>query len=166
MIKQLTFEPITSHKPGIIEQLLAESFDGMAANDAERESCRHKWRAVDRETFENPETIGRCTFITTLNSGPIGVASFDPRGAPEVGEIGINCILPAYRGRGFGKQQMEEILRRLTALEIRKAVVTTGDHSFFEAAQQMYMACGFREIRRFQKYDQFQWQVIEYQKEL
>ena len=138
----------------------------MAANEAEQEKCRRKWHQADQETFENPETIGRCTFITTLNSEPIGVGSFDPRGAPEVGEIGINCILPAYRSRGFGKQQMEELLRRLTALHIRKAVVTTGDHSFFEAAQQMYIACGFREIRRFRKYDQFQWQVIEYEKDL
>ncbi|MDY7010512.1 MAG: GNAT family N-acetyltransferase, partial [Planctomycetota bacterium] len=163
-IPQLVFEPITSHKSGVIERLLVESFAGMAADEVEQEKCRLKWRKADRETFENPETIGRCTFITTLNGKPIGVGSFDPRGAPEVGQIGINCILPAYRGRGFGKQQMEEILRRLTVLEIRKAVVTTGEHSFFEAAQQMYAACGFYETRRFRKYEQFQWQVIEYEK--
>ncbi len=166
MAKQLTFEPITSHKPGIIERLLAESFAGMATTEAEQEKCRLKWREADRETFENPETVGQCTFVTCLGGEPIGAGSFDPRGAPEVGMIGINCILPAYCGRGFGKQQLQEILWRLQALGIRKAVVTTGEHAFFAPAQRMYLSCGFHETRRFQKYEQFQWQVIEYEKEL
>ena len=166
MAKQLTFEPIAKHKPGVIERLLVESFAGMAADEAEQEKCRLKWRQADREMFANPETVGRCTFITTLDGDPIGVASFDPRGVPELGEIGINCILPAHRGRGFGKQQLEEILRRMAALGIRKAVVTTGEHLFFEPAQRMYLSCGFHETRRFRKYEQFQWQVIEYEKEL
>ncbi len=48
---QVIFEPITSHKPGIIEQLLTESFDGMAANEAERQKCRRKWRQVARRVF-------------------------------------------------------------------------------------------------------------------
>ncbi len=163
---KLVYEPIGKYKPGLIERLLAESFGGMAANEAEREDCRRKWRRADQETFENPETIGRCTFITKCNGEPIGIGSFDPRGAPEVGEIGINCILPTYRGRGFGKQQMEEILRRLAALGIRKAIVTTGEVAFFEAAQWMYLSCGFHETRRFRKYEKFPWQVIEYVKEL
>jgi GNAT superfamily N-acetyltransferase len=162
----LTFESITEHKPGLIEWLLAESFAGMAADEAEQERCRLKWREADRETFENPETVGRCTFVTCLGGEPIGFGSFDPRGGPEVGIIGLNCILPAYRGQGFGKRQMEEILRRLTALNIRKAVVTTGEHAFFATAQRMYLSCGFHQTRRFRKYEQFQWQVIEYVKEL
>jgi hypothetical protein len=65
-----------------------------------------------------------------------------------------------------GKRQMEEFLRGLTALGIRKAVVTTGDRAFFEAAQRMYLACGSCETRRFRKYEQFQWQSIECEKEL
>jgi len=165
-VPELAFEPVTLHAPGVIDRLLATSFAGMAADEAQRQDCRPKWRQVDRDTFENPDTIGRCTFITTLDGEPIGVGSFDPRGGPEVGEIGLNCILPDYQGRGVGKRQLEEILRRLAALGIRKAVVTTGDLAFFAPAQRMYLACGFNETRRFQKHEQFEWQVIEYQRDL
>jgi GNAT superfamily N-acetyltransferase len=164
-MKKPAFQPISDFSPGVIERILAESFAGLAANDEQRRKCREKWAAADRETFANPDTVGVCTFITTLDNRPIGVGSFDPRGGPEVGEIGYNCILPTYRGRGFGRAQLEEILRRIRQRGIGKAVVTTGDHPFFTAAQRMYLACGFVETRRFQKYDIFDWPVIELVKE-
>lgn len=165
MTDQLAFQPVSDFLPGVIERILAESFEGMAVDDVQRENCRNQWRDADRETFGNPDTVGACTFITTLDGLLIGVGSFDPRGGPEKGEIGINCILPTYRGRGFGRRQLEEILRRLQQRGIRKAVVTTGDCPFFAAAQRMYLASGFVEKRRFRKYDIFEWQVIELVKE-
>ncbi|MBN1553369.1 MAG: GNAT family N-acetyltransferase [Phycisphaerae bacterium] len=166
MTNSLKFQPITDFSPGVIEHLLAECFADLAVNDVQREECRNKWRNADRETFANPETVGRCTFITILDGRVIGMGSFDPRGGPAMGEVGMNCILPANRGCGFGRRQLEEILRRLAECGIQKAVVTTGDHPFFAAAQRMYQACGFHETRRFQKYDLFDWQVIEFMKEL
>jgi hypothetical protein len=49
-----------------------------------------------------------------------------------------------------------------------KASVSTGDHRFYIPAQRMYLACGFREIRR-----NVEWirpnphfKMIEYEKEL
>lgn len=140
---QLLFEAITNHPAGIIERLLAQSYADLPVNDQEREKYRVHWQRADRETFENPETVGRCTFITCLNGEPIGMGSFDPRQAPEQGVIGQNCIIPAYRGLGFGRRQIEEILRRLRALGIKTAVVTTGVQDFFLPARRMYEACGF-----------------------
>ena len=162
MTQELTFEPITNHCPGIIERLLAESCADLPPTDIEWA----RWREADRETFENPETVGKSTFITCLDGEPVGMGSYDPRARPETGVIGHNGILPGYRGRGFGKRQIEEILRRMRELGIRTVVVSTGDHPFFAAAQRMYPACGFNEIRRGWKDGESRFRVIEYEKEL
>lgn len=141
---RLTFESIAGFQPGVIEHLIAQSYADLPADDERREKYQLQWRRADSETFENPDTIGRCTFITCLDGNPIGMGSFDPRGAPEQGVIGQNCILPAFRGQGFGRRQLAEILRRLKALGVRTAVVTTGEQDFFLPARMMYEACGFK----------------------
>ncbi len=163
---ELTFESLSKHRPALIEQLLTESYADIPGTEQDRQKYQRQWRRADRDAFESPETIGRCTFITCLNAEPIGMGSFDPRQGPAAGIIGQNCILPAYRGRGFGKRQVEEILRRMQSLGIRKAVVTTGNHSFFLPAQKMYLACGFREARRFEQEQDRQFPAIEYHREL
>ena len=132
----------------------------------ELEEYRLKWRRADRETFENPATIGRCTFITCLDGVPIGLGSFDPREGPQRGVIGQNCIVPEYRQRGYGRRQVEEIVRRLGEMGVRKAIVTTGEHAFFRPVQRMYLACGFREMKRFERGDDAAFHMIEYEKEL
>ncbi|MHC5061465.1 MAG: GNAT family N-acetyltransferase [Planctomycetota bacterium] len=108
-----------------------------------------KIKQFDREVFENPDTVGACVIISTLNGKPVGMASWDPRQGPKLGIIGYNCILPEYRGRGFGKTQFEEILKRLKEQGFKKVIVTTGEHPFFEAADKMYLACGFKETGRY-----------------
>ena len=165
-ISELVFEPITRHAPGIIEYLLNESYAGFPVGHEELVEYQRKWRQADRDTFENPDTIARCTFLTCLGGSPIGFASFDPRQRPDIGIIGHNCILPAQRRQGFGKRQIEEVLARLRALRIRKATVTTGEPEFFLASQRMYLACGFHEKRRFQRDDNPAFRLVEYQKEL
>jgi len=118
------------------------------------------YRKADRDTFENADTIGACTFITCLKDQPIGFVCYDPRPGPESAVIGHNCILPKFQRRGFGCRQIAEIIRRLREREFHKVIVTTSDHPFFVPAQKLYLACGFRELRRFgQQPDQ----TIEYQ---
>lgn len=78
------------------------------------------------------QSICPCVFISILNDEPIGMASWDPRQVPEVGIIGYNCILPEYQGKGFGKTQIQEILKRLKNQGFEKALVTTGEHPFFK----------------------------------
>ena len=123
-------------------------------------------RKADRGAFENPDTIGACTFITCLDGQPIGFASYDPRQGPDLAIIGHNCILPEYQQRGFGRQQITEVLRRLKAKGFHKVVVTTSDHPFFAPAQRMYQSCGFRESRRFKQSQHAPCRTIEYEIEL
>ena len=107
---------------------------------------KNDWAEFDRDAFENPRTLGACVFLSWHGSDLIGFGSFDPRRKPELGIIGHNCILPKYRGKGFGRQQIMEILKRLNCLGIKTVKVTTNENPFFIAAQKMYESCGFQAI--------------------
>ena len=133
----------------MVASLLRRSYAELIA--AEPEFWRSEienWEQSDRNVFENPDTVGACTFLSWAGPVLVGLGSFDPRPRPAYGLIGHNCILPDFRGRGFGKQQISEILRRLTAIGVQAVRVSTNDHPFFIPAQRMYLACGFREVKR------------------
>ena len=102
----------------------------------------------DREVATHPE-VARCTLITEENGIPIGLGSYDPRQRPALGIVGHNAIIPSAQGKGYGKIQLQEILRRMKDWGIKKARVSTGDHPFFASAQKNYQSVGFKETRRF-----------------
>jgi GNAT superfamily N-acetyltransferase len=109
---------------------------------------KREWREFDREVFDHPETVGACGFITKFKGEVAGFASWAPRRFPDLGHIGHNCILPSFRGKSLGRQQIDEVLRILRGQGFRRVRVMTGEHPFFTPAQRMYQACGFREIGR------------------
>ena len=146
---ELTFAPISLFSPGALADLLHKSYTGLVEKWPGRwDEEAGNWDDFDRQAFAHPETVGRCVFVSRLDGEPVGLASYDPRGGPRYGLIGQNCILPEYRGRGFGKQQILEILRRLEDRRIEAARVTTSEHPFFLPARKMYRALGFQEVRR------------------
>lgn len=136
-------------KSGLIASLLRRSYAALVEAEPERwERVVPKWEEFDREIFEHPDTIGSCVFLSWVDAELVGVGSYDPRQKPAFGIVGHNCILPEFRGRGYGQEQVQEILRRFRELGIRKAQVTTGAHPFFLPARRTYAACGFRETAR------------------
>lgn len=141
--------------------MLSQSFA-----DIWNDELQQKLRKGDREVYENPDTIGACTFITTLNAQSVGMASYDPRQAPEIGIVGYNFILPKFQGRGYGKMQIEEILRRLRQMGIKRAVVTTSEHPCFIPAQRTYLACGFKETKRYKTARDPRYNSIDYEIQL
>jgi ribosomal protein S18 acetylase RimI-like enzyme len=146
----LIFEPISRFAPGDLAEIVARSYAALVESSPEvwgRE--REKWEDFDRRAFASPDTVGRCVFVSRFGPEPVGLGSYDPRPGPVYGEIGQNCVLPEFRGRGFGSRQVREILGRFETLGIRTARVTTSGHPFFEPARRMYEGLGFREIRRF-----------------
>ncbi len=164
---KLRFTPPHDQKPGRIASLLEQSYAELlewGPDIMSLEVC--KWEQFDREVFEHPETVGSCVFLSWCDDYLVGFGSYDPRQQPEFGIVGHNCVLPEFRGRGFGRQQLGEILRRFQEIGIRVAKATTGDHSFFTPAQQMYAACGFRETRRHPWEGNPFLNVIEYEKRL
>jgi ribosomal protein S18 acetylase RimI-like enzyme len=145
----LTFAPISRYRPGALSDLLHKSYAGLIQEcPAYWKQEGEKWDDFDRQAFAHPDTVGKCVFVSCLDDRSIGLASYDPRPGPRYGLIGQNCVLPEYRGQGFGKQQILEILRRFGEYQIRSARVSTSEHPFFRPALRMYQSLGFKETRR------------------
>ena len=144
----LEFHKFGKYKAGIIFSLLYQSYKAYFQYDPDCESgWKQAWEEYDKSVFGNPETVGACGFISSVGAQVIGFASWDPRQYP-CGIIGHNCILPEFRGNGFGRQQVKEVLRILKSKMFSEIIVTTGGHDFFKPAQKMYKACGFVEFER------------------
>mgnify|MGYP003592986894 CR=1 FL=1 len=164
---KLRFTSPHEQQPGAIASLLKRSYANLAESDPKRWAPEiMKWEDFDAEVFQHPDTIGSCVFLSWFGDQLVGFGSYDPRQQPAFGVVGHNCILPEFRGRGFGEEQILEILRRLQSRGIRKAKVSTGAHPFFVPAQRMYIACGFRETRRVPSDIDPSESVIEYEMEL
>ena len=145
----LRFTDPYKRQPGIIEWLLNQSYLELVLSDPDTWAPeRANWKETDINVFENPETIGRCTFLSWYKWTVVGFCCFDPRPAPIYGVVGHNCILPAYRNNGFGRMQILEVIRQFKDRGIRQARVSTNDHPYFIPAQRMYQSCGFREVAR------------------
>lgn len=142
------FTPFAAHEPGTVLSLLSGSYAAYLALDPPAaQTWPPHWATYDREVYLCPTTVGACGFVTCIDGEAIGFASWDPRRRPS-GVIGHNCVLPDFRGRGYGRAQIRRVLELLQTRGFQRAHVTTGDHPFFRPAQRMYEACGFSEVAR------------------
>jgi GNAT superfamily N-acetyltransferase len=158
------FAPLGDADPGTIAALLRASYARLLELDCRWTLEQANWDEYDRTVFAHPESVGACLFLTRFCGHIVGFGSWDPRPKPAYAIIGHNCILPEYRGRGLGRQQVQEILRRFRDLGVQTARVTTHAHPFFLRAQRMYLACGFREVRRIPWEKEPDQALIEYEK--
>jgi GNAT superfamily N-acetyltransferase len=144
----LEFKPFPGHARGTILRMLKKSYVSLPGIGRDLLKKRESsWVSYDNEVFDNPETVGKSGFITYDKKTIVGFASWDPRLRPRA-IIGHNCILPAFRGKGFGKQQIVETLWRLQNLGFTSAAVSTGDSQAFIPTRKMYLSCGFHECGR------------------
>jgi GNAT superfamily N-acetyltransferase len=159
----LLFTPLVQYQQGTILSLLSQSYAAYLALDSQAAQVwPADWAAYDREVFCFPDMVGACGFVTSLRTQAIGFASWDPRGFPEYGVIGHNCILPAFQGHGYGTVQIRRVLCILRARGFEHARVTTGEHPFFRPAQRMYQALGFCEIARGNRDPRVSLRTIDY----
>ena len=146
---ELHFTTIHDQSPGVLASLLKRSYAALVAADPVHWGPETpRWEQFDREAFANPGTVGACVFLSWLGDELVGFGSYDPRQRPVYGIVGHNCVLPEFRGKGLGKRQIREILRRFRSMGMQAARVSTNDHALFLPAQRMYIACGFRETGR------------------
>jgi GNAT superfamily N-acetyltransferase len=156
-----------AEKPGKIAEILKICYSNLVNSDPDlwRDEAAG-WERFDNDVFEDPDGVGDCTFLSWSDDKLVGFASFDTRQWPALGIIGHNAILPEYQGRGFGKQQIEEIIRRFQKMGFKRAKVSTLDHPFFIPAQKMYVSCGFH-VKRWIPWEGCQkYRLIEYGQEL
>ena len=166
MSTRLEFSPLMNETPGVIVSLLRRSYVDLLTNESALwKGEESRWEQYDREAFQQPQTVGASLFVSRLDGVLAGFASWDPRQQPHCGVVGHNCILPEFRGRGLGAEQIREVLRRFQRRGIPMALATTCDHPFFLPAQRMYLACGFREVRRIPWDRDSRYAQIEYEKE-
>lgn len=164
---ELRFTSPHVRQPGAIAAILKICYADLVSSDPslwvdEAEG----WERFDADVYGNPDGIGDCTFMSWLGDHLIGFASYDPRQWSAWGVIGHNGILPEFQGRGFGKQQIAEILRRFRIMGFKKAKVSTLDHPFFAPARAMYLSCGFCESKRIPWEGSPKCRLIEYEKDL
>lgn len=103
------------------------------------------WLEFDDFFFDNPRIADKYGMITTLDGEAAGLVSWDPRNQPEYAVMGHNCVKTAFKGRGIGKAQMAEAVRRILADGARRVIVTT--NSDLVPAQRTYEGAGFRLLR-------------------
>jgi len=135
---------------GLLAEMLAEAYAPLLVElpAEKREELLADWRCYDTAVHDEPDTVGSAGFLTLIDGSVIGFGSWDPRGWPDIGQIGHNCIRPRHQHRGFGRQQVEQILGILRSKGFRLARVRTDAHPFFTPARRMYEACGFRDAGR------------------
>jgi len=146
---ELRFASPQDQGPGLIASMLKQSYAELLQSEPGRWGPElSKWGQFDREVFQHPETVGSCVFLSWADDRLVGFGSYDPRQRPELGIVGYNCVLPVFLGRGFGKQQILEILRRLRSEGIRAAKTSTLAGTWHIPDRRMYIACGFHETGR------------------
>jgi GNAT superfamily N-acetyltransferase len=143
MTAQLTFRPATDYEPGAIYAILAECYADLM--DA---AFRDRLKQFDHRVFASPDTVGACAIISSIGDETAGFFSHGPPQEPEVGVIGHNGVRPVFQNRGYGTQQIQEILRRFASRGFARARVSTSEHPFFAPARRMYEKCGFRLTHR------------------
>jgi len=149
----LEFHKISDFKSGTIKQLLHESYMSYHKKNPEYFIENDKSFSECNDFFYENINIGdNCCIITTYQDQVIGMCCWDPRKFP-VAEIGHNCILPKYRGNGYGKKQLSYVIERLISAGFRKVKVSTGILDFYVPAQKQYESVGFHEIKRDQIFD-------------
>lgn len=140
---KIEFKKVSDFRRGILFELLRDAY----SFDDRCEKCWiSEWKSFDDFFFDNLWLADKCGFITTLNGEAIGMLSWDPRYLPEYAQIADNCIIPRYKGNGYGKMQLREAVNRILKYNPKRIIVTTG--GILIPAQRMYKSLGFEEYGR------------------
>ena len=89
MTVTLTFASAIQPDPGIVYSILSQCYMGILDTAFEE-----RLRRFDRDVFENPDTVGVCTLISSLAGEFVGLVSYDPRQAPKFGILGAQWRPP------------------------------------------------------------------------
>ena len=137
----LAFEPFSTFDRGLMVRLLQS---GYAFEPRYEQTWLYEWQKADDFFYDHLQIADKCGFVTTLDGAPIGFICWDPRPCPDHAEVGHNCIVAEQKGKGYGKAQLTEAVRRMQLLHPRRILVTTDETTV--PAQRNYESVGFRLI--------------------
>lgn len=158
-VKMINFKKISLFPKGTLcDQLVdAYSFDNRFSKN-----FLISWKDYDDFFYSNLGIADKCGFVTLVDGVPVGHITWDPRNAPDYVIIGHNCIMTKYKGKGYGKIQLQEAIRRIKKLSVKKIIVTTNE--ILIPAQKNYLSVGFKEVARRENFDMpFTSKYIDYE---
>lgn len=135
----IEFKSILDFPKGTLYNQLEDAY---SFNSECKKAWNSMWKEYDEFFYSNANIASKYGFITVVDNIPIGHISWDPRKIPNYVEIGHNCIISEYKGRGYGKIQLEEALRRIKEYKVNKVIVTTNE--FLIPAAKNYESVGFK----------------------
>ena len=155
----IEFKKITEFPRGTLYNQLVDAY---SFNEKCIKNWDKMWIEHDEFFYNNKEITDKYSFITVLDGVPIGHISWDPRNRPDYVEIGHNCILTKYKGKGYGHLQLEEAIRRIKEYNnLKKIIVSTNE--LMVSAIKNYESVGFvKEGERENKETPFLGKYIDY----
>lgn len=139
---ELEFRKITEFPRGTLAALLR---DGYAFEPRFERDWHRQWQEFDDFFYDNSRIAEFSGFMTVLDGKPIGFVTWNPTDLPESAEVGHNCLATKYKGRGYGRRQMREAVRRMIAQGAGRIVVWTNE--ICVPAQRTYESAGFRFVK-------------------
>ena len=134
----IEFRKITDFPRGTLYELLADAYSWDERN---RRIWDRNWKETDDFFYDHPDIAGRYGLVTCLDGEAIGFVTWDPCHRPDYVEIGHNGIREKYKGRGYGRLQLEEALRRIREYEGLKRIIVCTNSNLI--APRNYEAAGF-----------------------
>ena len=134
----IEFRKFSDFPKGTLYDILQDAYSFDARN---RQIWDTNWKESDDFFYGNPDIADQYSLVTCLDGKPIGFVTWDPRNRPEYVEIGHNGIRERYKGRGYGKLQLEEAIRRIKTYEGLKRIIV-GTNSNLTAPKN-YESVGF-----------------------
>ena len=132
------FRKLTDFPRGTLFDILADAY---AYDERNRRIWETNWKETDDFFYDNPDIADKYSLVTCLDGEPIGFVTWDPRHRPDYVEIGHNGIRKRYKGRGYGRLQLEEALRRIREYEGLKRIIVVTNSNLI--APRNYESAGF-----------------------
>lgn len=134
----IEFKRFTDFPRGTMYEILADAY---SYDERNKTVWDENWVQSDDFFYDNPEIADRYGIVTCLDGFPIGFVTWDPRKRPEYVEIGHNAIREAYKGRGYGRMQLSEAIRRIKEYEGLKRIIVCTNSNL--VAPKNYESVGF-----------------------
>lgn len=142
------FQKVSNFTRGIYVKLLKDAY---SFDKSYEQRWYTNWKNNDDFFFDHLDIADQCSFITTVDDKPIGFVTWDPRNMPEYAELGDNCIITSYKGRGYGNLQLQEAINRIRKSAVKKIIVTTDENLI--PARHNYESVGFQFVRTWKEND-------------